>query len=73
VAGSQGGQVFHDTHRLVAAARLPREGNVLTLLYADGGSTSAPGFELGAAVDVATELGLTPGGTSADGVRYWWR
>ena len=65
--------MFHDGHRPVAAARLPREGNVLTLLYADGGSTSAPGFELGAAVDVATELGLTPGGTSADGVRYWWR
>jgi hypothetical protein len=65
--------VFHDSHRPVVAARLPREGNLLTLLYADGGSTSAPGFELGAAADVATELGLMPGGTSADGVCYWWR
>ena len=65
--------MFYDSHRLVAAARLPREGDVLTLLYADGGTTSATGFELGAAAAVATELGLTPGGTSRDGVRYWWR
>jgi hypothetical protein len=65
--------VFYDHHRPVAAARLRQEGNVLTVLYADGGSASATGLEPGAAADVATELGLMPGGTSRDGVRFWWR
>ena len=73
LAGSHGGRVLYDHHRPVAAARLSREAHVLTLLYADGGSTSATGVGLGAADDVATELGLTPGGTSLDIVRFWWR
>jgi hypothetical protein len=44
----------------------------MTLLYADGGSTSETGVGLQTANDVATELGLTPGGTSPDVTRFWW-
>lgn len=69
----RGGNVYDDGHRLVAAARLRADGTLLTILYADGGSRSATPDDAAAAADIATELGLTPGGTSTDGVRHWWR
>jgi hypothetical protein len=65
--------VYDDGHRQVAAARLRPDGTLLTIQYADGGSRSATSVDAADAAEIATELGLTPGGTSTDGVRHWWR
>ena len=62
-----------DSHRHVTAARLKPVGNVLTIIYADGGSQSASTIDPEDAKEIVAELGLIPGGTSGDGVRYWWR
>jgi hypothetical protein len=64
VEGSQGGprgRVFRDNHRLIAAARLPREGNVLTLMYADGGSTSGARLRTGRSCRCCRRAGVDPG------------
>ena len=61
-----------DRHRQVVAARFAARSDVLTIFYADGGTTSSTGIDSEAANTTATEAGLLLGGTS-DGVRHWWR
>ena len=62
-----------DRHRQVAAARLVPASDELTIVYADGGTTSSTEIDSDTAKETVTELGLLRGGTSDDGVRHWWR
>jgi heptaprenylglyceryl phosphate synthase len=65
--------VHLDRRRQVAAARLAPASDELTILYADGGTTSSTEIDSETAKKTVTELGLLLGGTSDDGVRHWWR